>query len=70
MTVYSKKGKPYELDGVYCRHCFETSSSEEETAEPIPVPEEAKTEEVKESPVKDSPVKDSPVKEMELPPVV
>ena len=48
----------------------EASSSEEETAEPIPVPEEAKTEEVKESPVKDSPVKDSPVKEMELPPVV
>lgn len=34
MTIFNKRGKPYTLEGVYCRHCIEASSGEE-NEEPI-----------------------------------
>lgn len=35
MTIYNKKGKPYTLEGVYCRHCLESASSSEENDTPV-----------------------------------
>lgn len=55
MTVYNKKGKPYTLEGVYCHHCMESSSSEEEGDTPISsITQKPKKEEVEEPIVESS----------------
>lgn len=59
MTIYNKKGKPYTLEGVYCHHCIESSSSEEEGDTPISsITQKPKEEEVEE-PVIESTTMDS-----------
>ena len=48
VTMYNKKGKAYTVEGVYCKHCLEESSSESEGEQLLTVPPEVK-EEVKEA---------------------
>lgn len=47
VTMYNKKGKAYTVEGVYCKHCLEESSSESEGEQSLTTPPQV-TEEVKE----------------------
>ena len=44
VTMYNKKGKAYTVEGVYCKHCLEESSSESEGEQSLTVPPEVKEE--------------------------
>ena len=56
VTMYNKKGKAYTVEGVYCKHCLEESSSESEGEQSLTTPPEVKeAEEATESPDTSSP---------------
>ena len=44
VTMYNKKGKAYTVEGVYCKHCLEESSSESEGEQSLITPPEVKEE--------------------------
>lgn len=38
VTLYTKKGKPYVVEGVFCKHCLESSSSDSDGEQKLTVP--------------------------------